>query len=73
MIDDQHTDYERDIVAYWNGLSKVEFWRLSQGDVQNLMDEAVEEIERLRRERDMAREEIAWLRERQSDGRDDGA
>lgn len=39
---------ERDIVAYCNGLSKAEFWSLGMGDVQNLLDEALEEIERLR-------------------------
>lgn len=38
----------RDIVAYCNGLSKAEFWSLGMGDVQNLLDEALEEIERLR-------------------------
>jgi hypothetical protein len=31
-----------------NGLSKAEFWSLGMGDVQNLLDEALEEIERLR-------------------------
>lgn len=38
----------RDIVAYCNGLSKAEFWSLGMGDVQNLLDEALEEVERLR-------------------------
>lgn len=38
----------RDIVAYCNGLSKAEFWSLEMGDVQNLLDEALEEVERLR-------------------------
>lgn len=39
---------KRDIVAYCNGMSKAEFWSLGMGDVQNLLDEALEEIERLR-------------------------
>ena len=38
----------RDIVAYCNSLSKTEFWSLGMGDIQNLLDEALEEIERLR-------------------------
>lgn len=38
----------RDIVAYCNGLSKAVFWSLGTGGVQNLLDEALEEIERLR-------------------------
>lgn len=41
---------KRDIVAYCNGLSKAEFWSLGMGDVQNLLDEALEEIIRLREE-----------------------
>lgn len=38
----------RDIVAHYNGLSKTEFWSLGMGDVQNLLEEALDEIERLR-------------------------
>src|SRR5882757_4062423 len=37
----------RDIVAYYNGLTKAEYWSLEGGDVQNLLEEAIEKIEEL--------------------------
>ncbi len=49
----------RDIVAYCNGLSKTEFWSLGMGDVQNLLDEALEEVERLRSLAKAMAEELA--------------
>lgn len=41
---------QTDVVAHWNGLTKGELWSMSMGEVVNLMDDAVEEIERLRGE-----------------------
>lgn len=38
----------RDIVAHYNGLTKAQYWSLQAGDVQNLLEEAIDEIERLR-------------------------
>lgn len=44
----EHPDPRSDLVSFWNGLTKVQLWSLEIGEVNNLMDDAVEEIETLR-------------------------
>lgn len=41
-----------DVVERWNRLTKAQLWATEPGAIYNWMDEAVEEIERLRRELD---------------------
>lgn len=41
-----------DVVERWNRLTKAQLWAMEPGEVYNWMDEAVEEIARLRREVD---------------------